>query len=60
MEEGGPGSSLLQVHHRYLPVVLIILQYGLQDVGMVIIGNKCDLDHKRVVKKKYGEEVYKN
>ena len=38
-------------------MVLIILQYGLQDVGMVIIGNKYDLDRKRVVQKELGEEV---
>lgn len=40
-----------------ISMVLIILQYGLQDVGMVIIGNKYDLERKRVVQKELGEEV---
>ena len=38
-------------------MVLIILQYGLQDVSMIIIGNKCDLERKRVVPVEFGEQV---
>ena len=33
------------------------LQYGLQDVCVVIVANKCDLELKRVVPKELGEQV---
>ena len=35
----------------------IFIQYGLHDVSIVIIGNKCDLEDKRVVPMELGEQV---
>ena len=36
---------------------MLPMQYGLQDVSMVIIANKCDLELKRIVPKELGEQV---
>ena len=40
-----------------LPTVQYSFQSGLHDVPMVIVGNKCDLNDRRIVPKQNGEKV---
>lgn len=45
----------------FLPWILIffgcVLQHASQDVDKMILGNKCDMNDKRVVSKEKGESV---